>query len=134
MSELLDVHLVSILTYTSVLLLVFMVWRLFKKPAPPSKLDEAALRCCGTCEHFDLAEGQAILRRFPTFIEATRMVSLNRQTTKYDENGNVLEAGAVPERATLEQFGACLKLSELRWNEDPGCELYQLRTKRRVNV
>jgi len=80
---------------------------------------------CGNCAHFDLEEGQAIIKAHPIFLEAASHVSPNLMMRKLDEEGNPLPN---PHRLKEKEnswglFGACEKREQLRHTSDK-CEFW----------
>lgn len=88
---------------------------------------------CGTCQHFDLEEGQAFMRQYPAFMGAAAVRSPAQMSEKavLDAHGNVVgwnkdgPGGKVtPLKAKWDDFGACQLLSEGRYKHDV-CASYE---------
>ena len=71
---------------------------------------------CSNCEHFDLEEGQAVMRQNPIFLEAARHVSPNTMMRKLDEHGKELpnENRLKAKEDRWDLFGACAMHEQLR--------------------
>ena len=58
-------------------------------------------RQCGNCQHFDLAEGQAVMKRHPPFLAAAAVLQpqqMGRQLLRYDKHAcDVCGASADPD-------------------------------------
>lgn len=54
---------------------VVLVKHTFKRTRLPVVAPPPVKKACESCKHFDLAEGQAVLRQFPAFMAAAAVVS-----------------------------------------------------------
>ena len=82
------------------------------------KLLPSRPKLCEKCMHFDVAEGQAIIRANPAFAGACEAITPKRMTERYDDKGNLVVASPLPNKTTWSDFGACAVNEELRWKED----------------
>lgn len=115
--------------------LVLQVIRAFfagKSTAPSPKRRLKVLRdTCGSCEHWDLSEGQAVMAKFPAFKGATECISPAEMAYGYtydEETGKKLHLNGPKEATTLawHEFGACKAHSEVRHKNDR-CDEYERR-------
>jgi hypothetical protein len=72
---------------------------------------------CGSCAHFDLEEGQAIIEAYPAFYQATQAITPARMSEKW-EDGELVEASPVPHKTKWSEFGACHEERTVLWSGD----------------
>lgn len=116
------VSLVALITVLAVALATRQRRTLATTPLEPtvklSTLQAASkTKHCATCVHWDLEEGQAVIRANPAFHTASQWVTPQRMSVKFDEEGNPSDA-SVQARVAWKDFGACLFHQEGRWKED----------------
>jgi hypothetical protein len=81
-----------------------------KPPAEHSTPTPTAVipKKCATCKHWNLADGQAVMRDYPDFLRAAAVLRPGRMATTVDDEGRV-KANGLPPRAQWDDFGACDK-------------------------
>lgn len=71
-------------------------------------------RTCSNCAHFDLDEGQGVMRTYPAFMAAASFLRPVEMGVEVDAEGNPI-ARDVPAKAEWAQFGYCGLRDEVLW-------------------
>jgi len=98
---------------------VIAYWLLFRRVTPAART--RAPKQCNTCDHFDLTDGQAIMRDHPAFFEAAKHIPPRRMAQRYDDEGNVIVeegASAISHSCAWREFGLCRLHDQLIWGRD----------------
>lgn len=125
--------LIMLVLVLGVCAIFFAVYGRSRAPAAPEKepvrlsvvQDRAAK--CGNCQHFDLAEGQAQMRKAAPIFSAmvapfvsptdyaTKVTEVQMNKEGILENGAEVPRAAIPESCDWSRFGYCEKHSERLW-------------------